>query len=165
MTARNRRAAVGLVTVTALGVVLAYALAGVAGLLVALTAVAVGGVVAALLAVPGAPSPRRGERRPARVDNAPFRSYRRVAEQLSWAGVSPRHYDVVTRPMLQRLLAARLADRHGIDLHRSPDAARAVVGDDLWPWLDPARPADASSRAPGLDGRTLTLLVERLENL
>jgi hypothetical protein len=162
---RTRQAIQVLGSIVILGVVLSYALAGPAGLLVSLSAVAVAATAAALLGVPEAPARRRRPRKPVPVENAPFRTYRHVAEQLSWAGVSPRHYDVVTRPVLQRLLAVRLADRHGIDLDRSPTAARALVGADLWPWLDPQRSAVGSSRPPGLDQRTLRRLVDRLEEL
>jgi hypothetical protein len=62
-------------------------------------------------------------------------------------------------------MASRLAERHGIDVHLSPDAARAVLGEDVWHWLDPARPASGTSRPPGLDPRDLVTLVDRLEAL
>ncbi|HSR25414.1 MAG TPA: hypothetical protein VLW53_17800, partial [Candidatus Eisenbacteria bacterium] len=152
---RARQGVQVLLAVTVIGVVLSYALAGLGGLLVALSVVAVAALLATLLAVPAAPPLRGRPRRTVAHENAPFRSYRRVAERLSWATVSPRHYDVVTRPLLQRLLAARLAERHGIDLHRSPAAARELVGAELWPWLDPGRPADESSHPPGLEAATL----------
>ena len=149
----------------AAGLVVVYSLAGVGGLLLVLTLVAVVGVLATLARLPGAPATRGRSRPPVPVVNAPYRTYRRVAEQLSWARVSPRHYDVVTRPLLQRLMASRLEERHGIDVHRSPGAARAVVGEDLWPWLDPARPASGWSRPPGLAEHDLHRLVDRLEAL
>ncbi len=154
------------VALVAAGVlVVAYSVAGLGGVLVAVTAITVVGVLTVALRVPRAPALRGRSRPPVPVVNAPYRTYRRVAEQLSWAGVSPRHYDVVTRPMLQGLMASRLAERHGIDVQRSPDAARALLGDDVWPWLDPARPASGISRPPGLDSRVLVTLVERLEAL
>jgi len=152
-------------TVAATALVVAYALAGVGGLLVTLTAIAVAGVLTVALRVPRAPALRGRARPPVPVVNAPYRTYRRVAEQLSWARVSPRHYDVVTRPLLQRLMASRLAERRGIDVHRSPGAARAALGEDVWHWLDPARPASGTSRPPGLDPRVLATLVDRLEAL
>jgi hypothetical protein len=145
--------------------VVAYTVAGVGGLLVALTAIAVVGVLTVALRVPRAPALRGRGRPPVPVVNAPYRTYRRVAEQLSWARVSPRHYDVVTRPLLQDLMASRLAERHGVDVHRSPDAARALLGEDVWPWLDPARPASGVSRPPGLEPGVLVTLVDRLEAL
>ncbi|MDQ1642603.1 MAG: hypothetical protein QOJ90_1954 [Actinomycetota bacterium] len=162
---RNRRAGQVLLSVAGLVLVIAYSFAGPGGLLLALSTVTIASITAVVLGVPAAPSRRIRPRRPVPVDNAPFRTYRHVAEQLSWAGVSPRHYDVVTRPMLQRVMASRLADRHGIDAHANPQAARDLVGSDLWPWLDPRRDADGSSRPPGLDPRTLSALVERLEAL
>lgn len=162
---RARQGVRALLAVVGCGVVLACALAGLGGLVVALSVVAVGALLAGLLAVPAAPSRRVRRRRPVRQENAPYRSYRRIAEALSWATVSPRHYDVVTRPVLQRLLVTRLAERHGLDPVRSPAAAEAVVGSDLWHWLDPGRPADAASHPPGLDSRTLARIVDRLESL
>jgi hypothetical protein len=151
--------------VAAAGLVVVYALSGVGGLLVVLTVIAVVGVLATVGRLPAPAARRVRTRTPVPVVNAPYRTYRQVAEQLSWARVSPRHYDVVTRPLLQRLMASRLAERHGIDVHASPDAARAVLGDDVWPWLDPARPPSGSSRPPGLAERDLHRVVDRLEAL
>jgi hypothetical protein len=45
-----------------------------------------------------------------------FRAYRKIAEDLRWGGTSRRHYDHSVRPLLARLLAAALADRHRIDM-------------------------------------------------
>ena len=141
------------------------AAAGAAGLLVSLSVIAVVWAVVIPVTLPAA-APVRLRRRPGPpVDNAPFRAYRQVAEQLSWADVSPRHYDLVTRPLLTRLAAARLADRHRIDLWSNPDAARGVLGDDVWPWVDPTREASRDSQPPGIAPETLTRIVDRLERL
>lgn len=154
-----------LVAATGTVLVVAYSLAGIGGLLLVLSAIAVVGALVALARAPGAPAlPARFPPAVA-VVNAPYRTFRRVTEQLSWAGVSPRHYDGATRPLLQRLMASRLAERHGVDVHRSPDAARVLVGEDVWFWLDPARPASTSSQPPGVAPRDLEHLVERLEAL
>ncbi len=145
--------------------VVAVATAGPAGLLVALSAAAVTTALVLTVRLPGAPPPRRRRRTGRPVDNAPFRSYRRVADQLSWASVSPRHYDQVTRPLLTQLAAARLSDRHRVDLHADPTAARSILGEDVWPWIDPQRPASRNSQPPGVGPDTLTLIVDRLEHL
>jgi hypothetical protein len=138
---------------------------GAAGLLVATSCVvAVTGLVL-LLRVPAPPAPRRRRRPSPAVDNAAFRAYREVAEQLSWAAVSPRHYDLVTRPLLVRLAAARLADRHRVDLRTQPEAARALLGADVWPWVDPHREVSRDSQPPGVGRETLTRVVDRLEGL
>jgi hypothetical protein len=138
---------------------------GAAGLLVSVSLVAMTAAVVALSRVPAAPEPRRRSRPGPPIDNAPFRSYRQVAEALSWAEVSPRHYDLVTRPLLVRLLTTRLADRHRVDLAADPEAARRLVGDEVWHWLDPDREASRQGQPPGLDQTTLTRIVDRLENL
>lgn len=162
---RARRGASVLVVLSVLGVFGSYVGSGFAGLVVSLSVLAVLGLLTLALGVPAAPARRRRRRRPLASFDEPYPTFQHVSEQLSWAQVSPRHYDMVTRPLLVRLLASRLSDHHGIDLYRSPDRAREVVGDDLWWWLDPTRPSEGSSQPPGVDVRTLTRLVERLENL
>jgi hypothetical protein len=162
---RARRGAGVLAVLCGCVVIGGYLGAGFAGLVVALTVVAVIALLILALGVPAAPIRRRRRRRRAPPFDAPYPTFQHVSEQLSWAEVSPRHYDMVTRPLLVRLMASRLSDHHGVDLHREPERARAVVGDDLWWWLDPTRPVQGSSQPPGVDVRTLTRLVERLERL
>ena len=162
---RNRRGAGVLAVLCGLGLIGSYVFAGFAGLVVALSAESVIGLLILALGVPSAPARRIRRRRRAPPFDAPYPTFTHVSEQVSWADVSPRHYDMVTRPLLVRLMASRLSDHHGIDLHRDPDQARAVVGEDLWWWFDPARPVEGSSQPPGVDVRTLTRLVERLETL
>jgi hypothetical protein len=146
-------------------VVVATATAGAGGLLVSLSVLAGVTAVVLPLTLPGAAPVRSTRPAGPAVDNAPYRAYRQVAEQLSWAAVSPRHYDLVTRPLLSRLAAARLADRHRVDLWSEPERARTVLGDDVWPWVDPAREPSRDSQPPGVGPDTLTRIVERLENL
>ena len=79
-------------------------------------------------------------------------------------------YDAVLRGTLQHLLAARLAERHGISLHDDPDAARRLLcprprDDALWYWVDPARPPARAGKQPGIPPRTLARLIDRLEQL
>ncbi|MFY9930520.1 MAG: hypothetical protein WAK82_21215 [Streptosporangiaceae bacterium] len=85
-------------------------------------------------------------------------------------------YDHELRPVLEHLLAARLAERHGVNLYDYPHAARALLcrsarDADLWTWIDPAaRPEDTPSRDYGHDRRgipprTLARLLDRLEKL
>ena len=138
---------------------------GAAGLVVSLSVLAVAGAVFALSRVPAAPELRRPRKPGPPVENAPFRSYRQVAEALSWAEVSPRHYDLMTRPLFVRLLESRLADHHRVDLAADPAEARRLVGDDVWHWLDPDREVARQGQPPGVDLATLTRIVDRLEKL
>jgi hypothetical protein len=62
---------------------------------------------------------------------------------------------------LQRLFAARLAERHGVAMYRNPQRARALVGTELWPWIDP----DATAPQPTLPEPVLRSLLDRLEAL
>jgi hypothetical protein len=161
---RNKQGAVVLAILAVLAVFVSYGSSGQAGLIVSISAVAVGVLLAAVVSLPASPVRRRA-RRPLPPFDEPYPTYQQVSEKLSWAQVSPRHYDMVTRPLLVRLLASRLADHHGVDLYRSPEAAKELVGEDVWWWVDPDRPAEGSSQPPGVDVRTLTRLVERLESL
>jgi hypothetical protein len=103
-----------------------------------------------------------------------FAGFWRMQTDLSDAIASMSAWDVNTRRRLQNLLAARLAERHGISLADDPAAARAIfVGSperrglaELWYWIDPKRPVspDATS-SPGIPHRALVALIQRLEQL
>jgi hypothetical protein len=57
-------------------------------------------------------------------------------------------YERGLRRELTRLAAARVAERHGVNLYRDPQAARQLIGPDLWPLVDPAAgPNSAASPA------------------
>ena len=71
------------------------------------------------------------------------------------------HFATALRPQLQRLFAARLAERHGVALRRDPERARALVGPGLWPWIDPAQPPPE----PQPSESVLRELLDRLESL
>jgi hypothetical protein len=82
-------------------------------------------------------------------------------------------YEADLRPVLEHLLAARLADHHGVNLYQDPEAARRVFcrsrGDEvLWTWVDPARKLrgeDRDMQRAGIPRRTLARLINRLEQL
>ncbi|GAA0289644.1 hypothetical protein GCM10010302_30030 [Streptomyces polychromogenes] len=153
------------------GVLAGLALA--AGLLLALTdgaaAAATGAALITVVALAlgryaaGGAAQDTGPRGPTRVpgSRAPAlgRWRRTVADALADDG--GEHLRTVMRPQLQRLFAARLAERHGVALYRNPDRARALVGTDLWPWIDPGSPAPG----PTLPEAVLRALLDRLEAL
>jgi hypothetical protein len=107
--------------------------------------------------------PRRAAR--AAVRPSDFPAYAKISSDLGWAPVSRWHYDHGLRPLLSRLFESVLAERHRVDLTADPERARSLVGDDVWPLIDPSRPPSVDSRAPGTDLRTLTRIVDRLEQL
>jgi hypothetical protein len=99
-----------------------------------------------------------------------FLGFWRKRSQMQDATRSLVVYDADLRPALQHLLAARLAERHGVNLYADPAAARRLLeagshGSSLWAWLDPQRPAATDQREPGIPPRTLTAIIDRLERL
>ncbi len=99
-----------------------------------------------------------------------FTGYWRKRTGLVDGTQSMTAYDAALRGTLQHLLAARLAERHGISLSDDPDAARRLLcprprDDTLWYWVDPARPPVTTGKEPGIPPRTLARLLDRLEQL
>jgi hypothetical protein len=82
-------------------------------------------------------------------------------------------YESDLRPVLEHVLAARLAERHAVNLYTEPDKAQASFcrtrGDQgLWRWIDPAQRLGAGQRdrqSHGIPRRTLARLITRLEQL
>jgi hypothetical protein len=68
-------------------------------------------------------------------------------------------------PLLRATAAARIAARHGFELERRPEAARALLGEDGWDLLRPDRPAPADRHGPGVPPKRVAALIERLESL
>jgi len=90
------------------------------------------------------------------------------------ASSSLAFYNGELRPVLEHLLAARLTERHGVNLYQDPAAARGLLcrsprDAGLWAWIDPAgrpkEPARGHSEQPGIPRRTLAHLIDRLEQL
>jgi hypothetical protein len=102
---------------------------------------------------------------PAQVRTADFPAYAKISSDLGWAPMSQWHYDHGIRQLFGRLAESALAENHRVDLARDPARAREIVGDDVWPLIDPSRPPSFDSKAPGTDLRTLTRIVDRLEQL
>jgi hypothetical protein len=102
------------------------------------------------------------------------------ATAVESARESAAGYERVLRPELERLYAVRLADRHGVSLYRDPERAEALVGADLFAWIDPRRPvytgpvpprlaldrrAHSANYPPPVPDVVLRALVHRLETL
>jgi hypothetical protein len=135
-------------------------------------------------------------RKAAESDAATMRSLTGYSQRrfLVATGITSRSfYDSDLRPVLEHLLAARLAERHGINLYTDPAAAREAFArtardEALWRWIDPTatgaqRHADRQ-RDPqrhrdlqrprnlqgdrdrhGIPRQTLARLIDRLEHL
>jgi hypothetical protein len=82
-------------------------------------------------------------------------------------------YEADLRPVLEHILAARLAENHAVNLYTEPEEARRTfcrtrADEALWRWVDPRQTLNADERAGqahGIPGRTLARLITRLEQL
>jgi hypothetical protein len=153
---------------TAAAAAAGLALAGWPGLAVVATIAA----AITLLVLRGlAPRPAAAASRQARESDSATHSITGYSQRrfLVASGISTgAFYEADLRPVLEHLLAARLAERHGVNLYQEPDAARLAfvrtAGDEaLWRWIDPARTTAAGTR--GIPRRTLGRLIHRLEHL
>jgi uncharacterized protein YjeT (DUF2065 family) len=149
-----------------------YVLAGWAGLSVVAIATAAGAMLVLRGLLPqGTPDAARTAREKQTARTLSGYSHRRFVVQT--AITSMGFYEGELRPVLEHLLAARLAERHDVHLYQDPDSARRVLcanprDADLWRWIDPATRPEATSRDDGRRGipsRTLARLIDRLEKL
>jgi len=149
----------------AFALLLSWAVAGTYGL-VGVCAVAFVGalIVSRSRLLPSRPMPAR-RRRDVPFVNSDFPAYRRIQDALFWSPISQRHFDHGMRPLLMRVTATRLASRAGIDLYRDPTRARAVIGEEYWPLVDPRVPPSQDSNVGGVPLNVLRNLLDRLESL
>lgn len=68
-------------------------------------------------------------------------------------------------PLLRAAAEARLASRRGVELDRRPEAAEAVLGEDVWELLRPDRPEPADRHGPGVPREQVAAVIERVESL
>ena len=167
-TAPELLTAAAAVTVAA---VAAYAIAGGAGLAVVAVATTAGVMILLRFLLPQLTpdASRKARDRPrARI----LTGYSRRRFMVRNAMTSQNYYNLELRPVLEHLLAARLAERHGVHLYQDPDAARRLLCRNprdagLWRWIDPTiRPQTRDSQERrGIPRHTLTRLIDRLEKL
>ena len=150
-----------------------YLMAGWAGLSVAVMVAAAIAMVTLRFLLP-ALSPDEGTKAREKPQAPPLSGYSRRRFVVHSSIASRGVYERELRPALEHLLAARLAERHGVHLYQDPDAARRLLcrrprDADLWTWIDPrTRPETSARNAGGERGiprRTLARLIDRLESL
>jgi hypothetical protein len=103
-------------------------------------------------------------RRPKRPRTEPAQLLR-MDRELGLGVSSAWHAENRLLPRLRAVAAARLVSRHGIELDRRPDAARALLGDDIWELLRPNRPVPEDQNGPGVAHDRVVAVIERLETL
>jgi hypothetical protein len=101
--------------------------------------------------------------RPRRVQRIPELERMEREVSLSLQTAFDLHYRL--RPRLRRTAAELLSARRGIDLDASPDAARRVLGEEVWEIVRGDRQPPRDRLDPGLDIGSLRLAVAALERL
>ena len=155
------------VLVTALAV---YAYAGPAAAVAVVAGCAAAAIAYLRTLAPAGHQPESGQALPYWQATSSFLGVWRKRAALQDATARMTSYDAELRPTLQHLLAARLAQRHGVSLYADPAAARRLLltgprDDALWFWLDPGRQAETDPERPGIPPRSLAAILDRLERL
>ena len=141
-----------------------YLVAGPAGLaVVTIVAVAIGLVATRMLLPTHRPETARTMRDKPTAQSISGYSQRRFV--VAHASETGGFYEAELQPVLEHILAARLAERHETNLYANPDAARAILGDTLWYWVDPDKSTERQKHQRGIPPRTLARLIDRLERL
>ena len=150
-----------------------YVMAGWAGLsVVVIAAAAVALAVLRVLLPRLAPDPLKTARAKPTARAVSGYGQRLLAVQTAINSLA--YYNDELRPVLEHLLAARLAERHGVHLYQDPETARRILcrdlhDADLWTWINPATRPKESPRGQveraGIPRRTLVRLIDRLEVL
>jgi hypothetical protein len=83
--------------------------------------------------------------------------------ELGIASAGSAHHRLL--PLLRAAAAARLASRHGVELDRRPEAARALLGEHAWELLRPDRPEPGDRFGRGVPRECVAALIEKVESL
>ena len=159
-------AAVTVVATAAAG----YAVAGWMGVaVVAIAAAALALLVLRFLLPQGTADAARKAREKPTARPVSGYSHRRFVVHTA-TSTSQGFYDAELRPVLEHLLAARLAERHGVNLYQDPATARRLLckrrrDAGLWRWVDPAMGRQDSQARNGIPAHVLARLIDRLEKL
>jgi hypothetical protein len=160
-----RARSVALVAATAFAALGSGFLIGYPAQVAAATTIAFAGVVSLIttrdLAARAELRPRRVRRVP---DSPPLEQLRRVDRALTAAQASEGGVDSDLRPLVRPIAAMRLA-RRGVDLDRHPEAARAILGEQLWELVRADRARGSNRVAGGISTVGLQSLIERLEGI
>lgn len=84
---------------------------------------------------------------------------------MSWAIGNPHYFEAVFQPYLREIGATALLRRRGIDIDRRPDAAAAVLGDELWRLIDGETPSPDAANDAGARSRRIADFLVGLERL
>ena len=95
--------------------------------------------------------------RPAGLEEA-----ERAVDYAAW---NPADLNRRLRPLLREVARHRLLTRRGIDLERSPETARQLLGDVAWSLIHRPAASESTGRDPGASPPAIRETIERLEEL
>jgi hypothetical protein len=102
------------------------------------------------------------DRQRAAPDMLDVEQLRRVSLRLEAARTSSHGVERELRPFLRAIAGSRLA-RRGIDLDRQEEAARELLGPELWEVVGPGGGRGGNRVAGGIAAGRLRALIDRLE--
>jgi hypothetical protein len=143
---------------------LAYAAAGLAGvLIVGIVAVLLQAVLSrtALIVL----GPRQVVERVKAPQDGWGKALAAVDNEVPTSSHRLREFDHSLRPRLERAMSYRLLTNHAIDCYRDPERAQQAVQPAVWKWLNPRRPVEQSRTLPGPSQAEIRQIVDRLEAL
>ena len=89
----------------------------------------------------------------------------RMDRELVLGSADADHAQRRLLPLLRSVAAARISARYGFELERRPEAARELLGEDVWELLRPDRPDPEDRRGPGVPSKRIVAVIERVESL
>lgn len=127
-------------------------------------AVALVGALGRAYAAPGA-SPFEAALARGRGAAPPLAELARLEREVTLAAGSAFDEHFRLRPTARAIAGGLLATRHGVDLDRDPQRARALLGDEVWELVRGDRPPPEDRHGPGIGRARLERVLERLEAL
>jgi hypothetical protein len=89
----------------------------------------------------------------------------RMERELILGSADADHAHRRLLPLLRSTASARISARHGFELARRPEAARALLGEDVWELLRPDRPAPDDRHGPGVPRARVAAVIDKVESL
>ena len=89
----------------------------------------------------------------------------RMERELVLGSADADHAHRRLLPLLRGTATARISAHHGFELERRPEAAQALLGDDVWELLRPDRPKPEDRHGPGVPREQVIAVIEQVESL
>src|SRR5262245_44592974 len=86
----------------------------------------------------------------------------RMDRELVLGSADADHAQRRLLPLLRSVAAARIAARYGFELERRPEAARELLGEDVWELLRPDRPEPADRHGPAVPRQHVGAVIEQV---